>query len=186
MSKVTNIARGLSKRVIAALALSGCVLTGVQPLSLANGNPGLVIFSGVEERSDILGYKLDFDGRPRFMGERMRLRIKKKKLSQGVSKFFISYLKDPEFDGKFNTNSVEVRVDGESLPLKDVYWDKESRVIEIDLKEPLEAGNAAEIVFSNLKNPSSGTYYFICDVLTSGQIPLRVYIGTWIVSFNRT
>ncbi len=186
MSKVKTIVRGLSKRLLAGLALSGCVLAGVQTLSLANGNPGLVIFSGVEKRSDILGYKLDFDGRPRFMGERMRLRIKKKKLNQGVSKFFISYLQDPEFDGKFNTDSVEVRVDGKSLPLRDVYWDKESRVIEIDLQEALEAGNGVEIVFSNLKNPSSGTYYFIGDVLTSGQIPLRVYIGTWIVSFNRT
>ncbi|WP_009547053.1 DUF2808 domain-containing protein [Crocosphaera subtropica] len=186
MNKVKTLATGLSKRFMATLALSGCLLAGVQTLSLANGNSGLVIFSGVEERSDILDYKLDFNGRPKFYGERMRLRISKKKLTQGVSKFFISYLKDPEFDGKFNTNSVEVRVDGESLPLREVYWDKESRVVEIDLKEPLEAGNSAEIVFSNVKNPSSGTYYFIGDVLTSGQIPLRVYVGTWIVSFSRT
>lgn len=186
MSKVKTIVTGLSKRLMASLALSGCLLTGVQTLSLANGNPGLVIFSGVENRSDILDYKLDFDGRPKFLGERMRLRVPKKKLNQGVSKFFVSYLKDPDFDGKFNTNSVDVRVEGDSVPIREVYWDKESRVIEIDLQESIEAGNKVELVFSNLKNPSSGTYYFICDVLTSGQIPLRVYIGTWIVSFNRT
>ena len=59
-------------------------------------------------------------------------------------------------------------------------------MVEIDLEKPLEAGNSAEIVFSNVKNPSAGTYYLIGDVLTSGQIPLRVYIGTWIVSFSRT
>ncbi len=44
MSKVKTIVTGLSKRLMASLALSGCLLTGVQTLSLANGNPGLVIF----------------------------------------------------------------------------------------------------------------------------------------------
>ncbi|MEM8780393.1 MAG: DUF2808 domain-containing protein [Cyanobacteria bacterium P01_G01_bin.49] len=185
MNKPKSLITALSKRLMATLALSGCLLTGVQTLSLANGNPGLVIFSGVENRNDILDYKLDFDGRPKFYGERVKLRLSKKKMTQGVSKFFISYLKDPEFDGKFDTNSVEVRVDNESIPVREVYWDKESRVVEIDLQEPLEAGNSAEIVFSNVKNPSSGTYYFICDVLTSGQIPLRMYLGTWIISFSR-
>lgn len=176
----------LSKRLMATLALSGCLITGLQTFSLANSNPGLVIFSGVENRSDILDYKLDFNGRPKFYGERMKLRVPKKKMTQGVSKFFISYLKDPEFDGKFDTNAIEVRVEGESIPLREVYWDKESRVVEIDLQEPIEAGNKVEVVFSNVKNPSSGTYYFICDVLTSGQIPLRMYLGTWIVSYTRT
>ena len=160
----------------ASLALSGCLFTLSPDLSMANGNSGLVIFSGIENRSDILEYKLDFNGRPKFYGERMRLRVPKKKLTQGVSKFFVSYLKDPKFDGKFNTKSVDVRVGGESIPIKEIYWDKENRVLEIDI----------ELVFSNLKNPSSGTYYFICDILTSGQIPLRVYVGTWIVSFSRT
>ena len=170
----------------ASLALSGCLFTLSPDLSTANGNSGLVIFSGIENRSDILEYKLDFNGRPKFYGERMRLRVPKKKLTQGVSKFFVSYLKDPKFDGKFNTKSVDVRVGGESIPIKEIYWDKENRVLEIDIEKDLEAGNSVELVFSNLKNPSSGTYYFICDILTSGQIPLRVYVGTWIVSFSRT
>ena len=185
MNKPSSLITVLSKRFMATLALSGCLLTGVQTLSLANGNPGLVIFSGVEKRQDILDYKLDFNGRPKFYGERMKLRISKKKMTQGVSKFFISYLKDPEFDGKFDTDSVEVRVEGESLPLQEVYWDKEARVVEISLKDPIEAGNKVEVVFANMKNPSSGTYYFICDVLTAGQIPLRMYLGTWIVSYSR-
>ena len=170
----------------ASLALSGCLFTLSPDLSMANGNSGLVIFSGIENRSDILEYKLDFNGRPKFYGERMRVRVPKKKLTQGVSKFFVSYLKDPKFDGKFNTKSVDVRVGGESIPIKEIYWDKENRVLEIDIEKDLEAGNSVDLVFSNLKNPSSGTYYFICDILTSGQIPLRVYVGTWIVSFSRT
>ena len=103
-----------------------------------------------------------------------------------MSVILVSSIKDPKFDGKFNTKSLDVRVGGESIPIKEIYWDKENRVLEIDIEKDLEAGNSVELVFSNLKNPSSGTYYFICDILTSGQIPLRVYVGTWIVSFSRT
>ncbi|MEA5510761.1 DUF2808 domain-containing protein [Crocosphaera sp. UHCC 0190] len=186
MNNHKSLVTVLSKRLMAILALSGCLLTGVPTLSWAQSNPGLTIFSGVENRNDILDYKLDFNGRPDFYGERMKLRVPSKKLTQGVSKFYISYLEVPKFDGKLDTDSVDVRVDKESVEIRNVYWDKESRVIEIDLKEPIEPGKKAEIVFSNVKNPSSGTYYFICDVLTSGQIPLRVYIGTWILSFSIT
>lgn len=175
----------LSKRFLSALALSGCLLTGLQALTLAGSNPGLTIFSGVDDRKDILDYHLDFGGRPRQVGERYKLYVPGKKLTQGASKFFISYLERPEFDGKFDLEKVEVRVDGESLPLKEVYWDTESRVIEIDLEKPIEASKKAEIVFSGVKNPSNGTYYFICDVLSSGDIPVRLYIGTWIVSIER-
>lgn len=175
----------LSKRLIPALALSGCLFTGFQALTWAGSNSGLTIFSGVENRKDILDYHLDFNGRPRQIGERYRLYVPAKKLTQGASKFFISYLERPKFDGKFNLDKVEVRVDGESLPLKDIYWDKESRVVEIELETPIEAGKKVEIVFSGVKNPSNGTYYLICDVLSSGDIPIRMYVGTWIVSIER-
>ncbi|HAC62709.1 MAG TPA: hypothetical protein DCF68_04025 [Cyanothece sp. UBA12306] len=173
------------KRLLSALALSGCLFTGVQALTWAGSNPGLTIFSGVDNRKDILNYHLDFGGRPRQFGERYRLYVPGKKLTQGVSKFFISYLERPEFDGKFNLDKAEVRVEGESIPIKDIYWDKESRVIEIELAQPLEASKKAEIVFSGVKNPSNGTYYLICDVLSAGDIPIRLYVGTWIVSIER-
>lgn len=174
-----------SKRLISTLILSGCFFAGVQALTWAGSNPGLTIFSGVENRNDILDYHLDFNGRPRQVGERYRLYVPGKKLTQGASKFFISYLERPKFDGKFNLDKVEVRVDGESLPLKDVYWDKESRVVEIELETPMEVSKKVEIVFSGVKNPSNGTYYLICDVLSSGDRSIRMYIGTWIVSIER-
>ncbi|GBF82470.1 DUF2808 domain-containing protein [Aphanothece sacrum] len=175
----------VSKRLLAALAVSGCLLTGLQALTWAGSNPGLTIFSGVDNRNNILDYHLDFGGRPENVGERYKLYVPGKKLTQGVSKFYISYLEKPEFNGKFDLDSVQIRIKGKTVPIREVYWDKESRVIEIDLAENIEASQKVDIVFSNVKNPSSGTYYFICDVLSSGNIPVRLYVGTWILSIEK-
>ena len=167
--------------LISTLALSGCLLAGAQTLTWAGGNSGLTIFSGVERR-DILNYYLDFGGHPR-QYDRYKFYVPAKKLTQGASKFFISY---PEhFDGKFDLDKVEVRVKGESLPLREVYWDQESRIVEIDLLESIEANTKVDLVFSNVKNPNSGTYYFVLDVQASGEIPVRLYVGTFIVSIER-
>ncbi|OKH26196.1 hypothetical protein NIES593_03750 [Hydrococcus rivularis NIES-593] len=169
-----------AKRPILALFVSGCLLAGMQTIGWAQGNPGLTIFSGVE-RENILNYYLDFGGIPR-QWDRYKLYVPAKKLTQGASKFFISY---PEhFNGKFDTDKVEVRVNKESVPLREVYWDKESRVLEIDLERPIEAGTKATIVLSNVKNPDFGTYYFVCDAQAAGQVPVRLYLGTWIVSIE--
>jgi hypothetical protein len=130
-----------------------------------------------------LNYHLDFGGRPGGW-DRYRLRIPPKKLTQGVARFFISY---PEnYEGKFNIDKIEVRVKGESLPLREVIWDEESRIIEIDLEKPLLESSKVELVFSNVKNPRfGGTFYFQCQILTPGQVPLRLHLGTWILSINR-
>lgn len=170
------------KRFLAAATLSSGLLTGLPIATLADGNPGLTIFSGVE-RKDVLDYNLQFGGNPNQAGERYKLYIPGKKLTQGASKFFISY---PEnFDGKFDTNKVEVRVKEKPIPIREVYWDKESRVLEIDLAQPIESSNKVDIVLSNVKNPDYGTYYLRADAQAAGTIPLRLYLGTWIVTINR-
>lgn len=170
-----------SKRWLTALALSGCFLAGAQPLTLAGSNPGLTIFSGVE-RENLLNHHLDFGGRPN-QWDRYKLYIPAKKLTEGAAKFFISY---PEhFDGKFDVEEVEVRVKGDSLPLQEVYWDEEGRVIEIVLENPLEASTKVDLVLSNVKNPDMGTYYFVVDAQAAGEIPLRLYIGTSIIDIDR-
>lgn len=170
-----------SKRLIATLALSSCLLGGLPLLTWAGGNPGFTLFGGVD-RKDILDYYLQFGGRP---GEkdRYKLYIPAKKLTQGAKKFFVSY---PDyFDGKFDIDAVEIRVNGKSLPLKQVYWDKESRFVEIEMLQAVEANTKVEIVFSNVKNPDSGTYYLVGDVQAAGDIPLRLYLGTWVLSIQR-
>jgi hypothetical protein len=172
----------ISKKLLLGAILSLLSLCSLPTPATAGGNPGLTIFSGVD-RKDILNYYLDFGGNPR-ENERYKLSIPAKKLTQGASRFFITY---PDyFDGTFDVNSMEVRVNGKSLPLKDVpFWDKESRYVEINLEKPLEGGTGVEIVFSNVQNPSQGTYYFTADAQISGEIPLRLYLGTWIISISR-
>lgn len=169
------------KRLLATLALSGCLLGGLPLLTWAGGNPGFTLFGGVD-RKDILDYYLDFGGHPG-QKDRYKFYISSKKLSQGVKKFFVSY---PDyFNGSFDADAIEVRVNGNSLPLKEVYWDKESRFVEIEMLEGVEANSKVALVFSNVKNPDSGTYYFVCDVQASGDIPVRSYLGTWVVSIQR-
>jgi hypothetical protein len=175
-----NLKKVLSKGFISTLLVAGCLVTGFQAMTWANGNSGLTIFSGVD-RKDILDYYLQFGGRPN-QWDRYKLYIPAKKMTQGASTFFISY---PDyFNGRFDTDKVEVRVGRESLPLKEVVWDQESRILEISLVTPIDASTKVELVLSNVKNPDFGTYYLVGDVLASGDIPVRLYLGTWIVSIN--
>ena len=170
------------KSFLTALAVSTPLVIGLPYLVSAQSNPGLTMFSGVD-RKDILNYHLDFGGQAGSW-DRYRLRIPGKKMTEGASRFFISY---PDYyKGKFDIDKIEVRINGESLALRDINWDKESRIIEIELEEPILESKRVELVFSNVKNPRpGGTYYFQCQVLTPGQVPLRLHLGTWIVSISQ-
>jgi hypothetical protein len=176
-----NLLKVIHKPFLTTLLLTTSLITGLPHLVFAQSNPGLTIFSGVDNK-DILNYRLDFGGKAGGW-DRYRLRIPGKKINQGVAKFFISY---PEyFSGKFDTESMEVRVKDKKLPIREIVWDKESRIIEIDLQDPLLESNKVELVFSNVKNPDpGGTFYFQAQILTPGQIPLRLNVGTWILSIN--
>lgn len=169
------------KSVLAILALAGGVVTGLPVLTWASGNPGLTIFSGVD-RADILDYNLQFGGRPR-QWDRYKLYIAPKKLPQGAATFLITY---PDyFDAQINPQRVEIRTRDGSLPLKDVVVDEESRRIEIVLEEPIPPNTRTEIVMSNVRNPNMGTYYLRGDVIIPGDIPVPLYVGTWIISIQR-
>ncbi len=177
LTKLTKYAR---KTSLVALSLAVGAVALLPALTVAQGNPGLTIFSGVD-RKDILDYFLQFGGRPRQL-DRYKLYIPAKKLSQGASTFFVSY---PDyFNGEFDTKKIEVRVGGQSQPLKEVIWDKDSRIIQMTLEKPIDPTTKVELVMSNMKNPDLGTYYFTCDVIAAGNIPVRLYVGTWIVSIE--
>jgi hypothetical protein len=173
----------LNQILVSSLALSGFLLATFPNVVLADSNPGLIIFSGVDERKNILNYHLDFGGEPGGW-DRYRLYIPGKKLTEGATKFYVTY---PDYyKGKFDTDSIEVRIDDESLPLRAVNWDKESGIIEIELETALTATNDVEIVMSNVKNPTfGGTFYFTGQAMAAGSVPVRLYLGTWILSIDR-
>jgi hypothetical protein len=98
-----------------------------------------------------------------------------------VTKFEITY---PDYyRGTFDTKDIEVRVKGKSVPLSEVKWDKEGRVIEIFPQEPVPARAKVELVLSNVQHLNGGMFYFDCKVLYSGDVLSR-YIGTWIISIS--
>lgn len=169
------------RRVVSALAVTSCLLTGFPTLSLAQSTPGFTLWGGVP-REDQLNYYLDFGGR-QDAWDRYRLRIPAKKMELGVAQINISY--PNYYKGNINKNKIEVIVKGKSVPLQEVNWDKEARIIQIFLKEPIEAGNNVEVVFNEVKNPPiGGIFYFECRILTPGDVPLPRYLGTWVISLN--
>ena len=169
------------RRALSALTVTSFLLAGFPIISLAQSLPGLTIFSGVK-RENQLPFRLDFGGQPNGW-DRYRLRIPAKRLNLAVSQFSISY---PDYyKGKFDTDKIEVRIKDKKMPLQEVVWDKENRLVDIYLQEPVPAGSRVELVFSNVKNPAfGGTYYFNCQILSPGDVPLRRYIGTWILSIS--
>ncbi|RMF27509.1 MAG: DUF2808 domain-containing protein [Cyanobacteria bacterium J083] len=171
-----------TKPFISTLAIASCLLGGTAYIAQAQSNPGLTIFSGIE-RENILSYYLDFGGKPGHW-DRYRLEIPAKKLTRGAAKIFVTY---PDYyKGKFKPEKIEVRIKGEPQPLREVIWDKESRIIEMDLENPIPEGKKVEIVMSEVKNPRwGGTFYFHCQVMSAGDIPIREYLGSWILSINR-
>ena len=171
-----------SKSLLTAIALATCIGGSVHTVAVAQGTPGLVIFG--DRDVDILNYYLDFGGIADNR-DRYRLRIPKKKLANGATQFVISY---PDyFDGKFDTDKIEVRPNGkkdQSLPLKNVVWDKENRLIQIDLAQPLKDPKKVELVFSNVRNPDVGTYYFYAQVVPAVNVPVPERIGAWVLSID--
>lgn len=167
--------------LFSGLAVVSCLMTGLPTASLAQGLPGLTIFSGVD-RENQLGYRLDFGGeisRP----DRYRLRIPARKMTLAVSEFIVSY--PDTYTGEFNPKKVELKVDGEEIELESVNWDQENRVIEVYPKESVAAGTRVEIILSDVQNPRRiGTHYFNALVRSQGDVPLNRYLGTWILSIG--
>jgi hypothetical protein len=163
------------------LAIAGCLITTLPLTAMAQGLPGLTIFSGVE-RKDELNYRLDFGGRSSGW-DRYRLRIPATKMKLAVAQFAISY---PDYyTGEFNPKEVEIRVKGKAVKLAEVKWNKENSLIEIIPEEPVPAGMNVEIVLSDVKNPSSGgMFYFNCQILSPGDVPLLRYLGTWVLQIS--
>lgn len=176
--------RRSKSRFLATLAASASLLAGWQAVTVAQSNPGLTIFSGVERQNE-LSYHLDFGGN-RDGRDRYRLRVPANKMEIGVAKWAVSY---PDYfdqtGGKFDVDKIEVRVGDRSLPIQEVVWNKEDNVVLIYMEETIEAGQGIELVFSNVNNPRwGGTFYFECRVATPGDVPLPRYLGTWIVSIE--
>jgi hypothetical protein len=169
------------RRLLSTLAVTSCLLTGFQAITWAQSLPGLTLFSGVKSENQ-LPFRLDFGGQTNST-DRYILRIPAQKMKLAVSQFAITY---PDYyKGSFDTKDVEVKVKDKKVALSEVKWNKESRVIEIYPQEPVPAGGRVELILSNVQNPAfGGTFYFNCQILSPGDVPLLRYLGTWILSIS--
>jgi hypothetical protein len=167
---------------LAALAIAGCLATGLSSMVLAQTMPGITIFSGID-RENQLAYRLDFGGIPS-RTDRYRLRISPRKMELAVSEFAVSY--PVTYTGQFDPNRIRIDVDGQTVELDEVIWDQESRLIRIYPVEPVPAATQVEIVLSGVRNPRSvGTHYFNALVVSPGDTTaLLRYVGTWIISIG--
>ena len=167
--------------LLAATTVLGCWIASSPLPSQAQGTQGFTIFSGVE-RENQLGYRLDYFGR---LGsrDRYRLRIPRDKMQVAVSEFFIDY---PEtYRGEFDPEAVRLEANGDEVALDEVVWDPENRVISIYPAEPVPANTRIEIVLSNVQNPNRvGTHYFNALIVAAGDVPVRQYVGTWILTIG--
>lgn len=171
---------GTTKRFMSALAIAGCLFGGLPVISQAQGLPGLTLFGG-PKRENQLNFRLDYGSAG--VWDRYRLRIGAKKLNLAVAQFAIDY--PDHYEGSFDKKEIKVRVEGKTIPLQEVVWDKENRLIEIYPQDPIPAGNDIELVFSNVQNPTNrGMFYFNCRIVTPGDVPLLRYIGTWVLSIS--
>ena len=175
------ISRSFARYALSGLAIAGCLTASFPLISQAQGLPGLTLFGGVKG-DDNLNYRLDFGGRPGGW-DRYRLRIPAKKMKLAVAQFAISY---PDyFQGQFNPKMMEVQVKGKKIALEEVKWNKDNSVITIIPKEPVPAGSSVEIWLEDVKNPDTGgMFYFNCQILSPGDVPLLRYLGTWVIQIG--
>ncbi|MBW4616682.1 MAG: DUF2808 domain-containing protein [Desmonostoc vinosum HA7617-LM4] len=169
------------RRLLSALAVTSCLLTGLPTTTLAQSLPGFTLFSGIKSENQ-LPFRLDFGGQANAW-DRYILRIPPQKMKLAVAQFAITY--PNYYKGNFDPKEIEVRVKGKKVKLSEVKWDKEGKLINIYPEEPVPAGSRVELVLSNVKNPTfGGTFYFNCQVLSPGEVPLLRYLGTWILSIS--
>ncbi|ABA23038.1 conserved hypothetical protein [Trichormus variabilis ATCC 29413] len=169
------------KRLLSALAVTSCVIAGLPTITSAQSLPGFTLFSGVKSENQ-LPFRLDFGGQSNSW-DRYILRIPAQKMKLAAAQFAITY---PDYyKGSFDTKDIEIRVGDKKVPVSEVKWDKEGRLLEIFPEEPVPAGSRVELVLSNVRNPAfGGTFYFNCQILSPGDVPLLRYLGTWILSIN--
>ncbi|MEB3178317.1 MAG: DUF2808 domain-containing protein [Nostocaceae cyanobacterium] len=169
------------RRSLSALAVTSCLLASFPAVSWAQTLPGFTLFSGIKSENQ-LPFRLDFGGQSDNW-DRYRLKIPAKKLKLAVEQFAVTY--PNYFKGKFDKDEIEVRVNDKKVPLSEVKWDPEGRIIEIFPEQPVPAGSEVELIFSNVKNPSfGGIFYFNCQILSPGDVPMLRYVGTWILSIS--
>jgi Protein of unknown function (DUF2808) len=183
-----------SVRRLSSALIAGLLLTGIPIITSAQTNPGLTFSWGGNGPSgkQQLGYVLEY-GTPGHPQDRYRLKMGRQKLAvDGITITYPAY-----WDGEVNEKSITLQESPKNkflgfgrvpkIAVTSVKVDKDNRFIEIIPEAPIPAGKSFEIVLSNVQNPrSGGMYYFNASITSPGDLPLKRYIGTWVISIARS
>ncbi|MDX2256429.1 MAG: DUF2808 domain-containing protein [Pseudanabaenaceae cyanobacterium bins.39] len=165
--------------VISCLSLACAVVA--PSVVRAQSNSGFILFGGVKDSA--LDYCLDNGAGGR--NDRYYLEIKPQIFQ--ISEVIITY---PEhFNGKFDPTDMKLRVTsqcrgGNDLEIASATWDQESRRITIIPKEAIPAKTSLRVVLSNVRNPDFGGFYQFDGRVLRADVPVPVYVGSWVITFN--
>lgn len=169
------------RQVLPCLALASC-LAGIVPLTVkAESLPGFVLWSPIPSE-DRLNYRLESGDRN--ATDRYYLKIPGKKIPRlGAGSIVITY---PDYyKGKFDDKNVEVMVGDKLVPVKSVQWDRQKYTLQVDLVENIKTEGEIQVVLNNVRNPDlNGMFNFTCEVKSSAEFPIAMYVGTWILSID--
>ncbi|MGA7952641.1 MAG: DUF2808 domain-containing protein [Gloeobacterales cyanobacterium] len=102
---------------------------------------------------------------------------------------------ESSFDGKFYPQKDKIEVYDAEIPfgtkdkplftVEQAEWDKEARLLSIELSKPIPAGVTGEIALDRVDNPTfEGIYNLQARVLNVGPFPSFRYIGTWSITIQ--
>jgi Protein of unknown function (DUF2808) len=187
----------LSKRpfrlLLTSLCVAGSLVSTLPTITSAQSNPGFsFVWGDGPGRKQQLGYVLDY-GTPGHSQDRYRLKLGRQNVA--IDSITITY--PNYYDGTFNEKRVTLQEAPKNkflgfgktkqIEVSSVKLDKDNRLIEIVPKEPIPSGVPVEVVLSDVQNPrSGGMYYFNAYINSPGDVPLRRYLGTWILSLFRS
>ncbi len=169
----------LSKKHLCGL-VSALTLVGYAP-TFAQPNAGFIIFGNA--RDVAMDYCLDSGSANQYDSYYLELKTQKFKYSEVI----VTY---PEhFNPMADLATVELYQSaecrgGKKIPLESAQWDKEARRITVIPKEPIPANTPVRLVLSNVRNPSLPGIFQIDARVLRADVPVPVYIGSWLVSLQ--
>jgi Protein of unknown function (DUF2808) len=175
--------RALGRRLLLGLGVSSLLGLGARN-AWAQG--GIVLNQNPDS---VLQYSTDRGQRG--TSDRYYLTLKPQKFA--VYQLQIRY--DSSFDGKFYPEKEKIEVYDAAIPygtkdkplftVEQAEWDKEARILSIELSKPIPAGITGEIALDRVDNPSFGGIYNLqARVLNVGPFPSFRYVGTWSITIE--
>jgi len=160
--------------------VSALTLISIAP-TFAQTNAGFILFGN--SRDVAMDYCLDSGSANQYDSYYLELKTQKFKYSEVI----VTY---PEhFNPMIDFAAIELYQNsecrgGKKIAIESAQWDKEARRITVIPREPIPANTPVRLVLSNVRNPSFAGMFQIDARVLRADVPVPVYIGSWIISLQ--